>query len=208
MQPLRKSRILTFAIIAVAGCALDLWTKSWLFERLGMPGQEEPIVLWPGVFSLTTSLNEGALFGLGQGMTFVFAGLSIVAATGIMYWLFAVGAARDWVLTIALAAIMGGIFGNLYDRLGLPGLAWNYPAERIGEPVYAVRDWLHFRLAAADGDVIFDWPVFNIADCLLVSGSILLVLYGLKYPATASDQPTTSLTTCPDTSVSRKSRPE
>jgi signal peptidase II len=208
MPPLAKNRIVVFALIAVAGCALDLWTKSWIFERLGMPGQGEPIVLWPGVFSLTTGLNEGALFGLGQGMTFVFAGLSIVAAVGILYWLFVVGAARDWVLTIALAAIMGGIFGNLYDRLGLPGLQWTYPAERVGEPVYAVRDWLHFKLEAANGDVLFDWPVFNIADCLLVSGSILLVLYGLKNPVAASVQPMTSLTTCPETSVSRNSRPE
>jgi signal peptidase II len=208
MPPLPKNRIALFALIAAVGCALDLWTKTWIFDRLGMPGQAPPIVLWPGVFSLTTSLNEGALFGLGQGMTFVFAGLSIVAAAGIIYWLFAMGAARDWVLTVSLAAIMGGIFGNLYDRLGLPGLEWNFPAERVGEPVYAVRDWLHFRLEAANGEVLFDWPVFNIADCLLVSGSILLVLYGLKHPAPATDQPITSLTTCPETSVNRKSRPE
>ena len=218
MPSLPKNRVFVFALIAAAGCALDLWTKAWIFDRLGMPGQAEPMILWPGVFSLTTSLNEGALFGLGQGMTFVFAGLSIVAATGIIYWLFAMGAARDWVLTISLAAIMGGIFGNLYDRLGLPGLAWNFPADRIGEPVYAVRDWLHFRLEAANGDVLFDWPVFNIADCLLVSGSILLVIYGLKNPTVTTvgadsrrrspAQPTTSLTTCPETSVNRKSRPE
>ncbi len=186
MPLLPKSRIIVFALIAAAGCALDLWTKDWIFDRLGMPGQAAPIVLWPGVFSLTTSLNEGALFGLGQGMTFVFAGLSIVAAVGIIYWLFAMGAARDWVLAISLAAIMGGIFGNLYDRLGFPGLTWNYPEERIGEPVYAVRDWLHFRLESANGDVLFDWPVFNIADSLLVTGSILLVLYGLKNPTATS----------------------
>jgi signal peptidase II len=186
MPLLPKSRIIVFALIAAAGCALDLWTKDWIFDRLGMPGQAAPIVLWPGVFSLTTSLNEGALFGLGQGMTFVFAGLSIVAAVGIIYWLFAMGAARDWVLAISLAAIMGGIFGNLYDRLGFPGLTWNYPEERIGEPVYAVRDWLHFRLESANGDALFDWPVFNIADSLLVTGSILLVLYGLKNPTATS----------------------
>jgi signal peptidase II len=175
-----KNRILVFALIAISGCALDLWTKAWIFGRLGMPGQRDPIVLWPRVFSLTTSLNEGALFGFGQGMTFLFAGLSIVAAVGIVYWLFALGAARDWVLTVSLAMIMAGIFGNLYDRLGLPGLAWNYPADRIGEPVYAVRDWLHFQLQGGDGRVLFDWAVFNIADSLLVCGSILLVLYGLK----------------------------
>jgi signal peptidase II len=188
MQPHLKSRVVVFALIAIAGCALDLWTKSWIFGKLGMPGEQQPIVLWPQVFSLTTSLNEGALFGLGQGMTFVFAGLSIVAAAGIAYWLFALGAAYDWVLTVSLAAIMGGIFGNLYDRLGLPGLAWNFPANRIGEPVYAVRDWLHFRLVNAQGGEIFDWPVFNIADCLLVCGSVLLVIYGIRQPVPAGQK--------------------
>jgi signal peptidase II len=178
-----KNRLLVFALVAATGCGLDLWTKSWIFDRLGMPSAREPIWIWPGVFSLTTSLNEGALFGLGQGMTLLFAALSVVAAGGIFYWLFVLGAARDWFLTIALAAIMGGIFGNLYDRLGLPGLQWTYPPERIGEPVYAVRDWLHFRIDGEDGRVLFDWPVFNIADCLLVCGSILLVLYGLKNPS-------------------------
>ena len=56
MQPLPKSRVFAFVAIAVCGCALDLLTKSWIFDKLGMPGQEPPIVLWPGVFSLTTSL--------------------------------------------------------------------------------------------------------------------------------------------------------
>jgi signal peptidase II len=193
MQPLPKNRILAFAAIAASGAAIDLLTKSWIFAKLGMPGQQPPIVLWPGVFSLTTSLNEGALFGMGQGMTLVFAALSVVAAVGILYWLFALGAARDWILAISLSAIMGGIFGNLYDRLGFPGLEWNYPEHRIGEPVYAVRDWLHFRIEGADGREVFDWPVFNVADCLLVSGSILLVLYGLRHPSTVpANQPATS----------------
>ncbi len=175
------NRIIAFTLISVCGCALDLWTKAWIFEKLGMPGQSDPIVLWPHVFSLTTSLNEGALFGLGQGLTMMFAALSVVAAAGIVYWLFALGAAQDWVLTISLAAIFGGIFGNLYDRLGLPGLEWNL-GGRAGEPVYAVRDWLHFRITNANGAEVFDWPVFNVADCLLVTGSILLVLYGIRNP--------------------------
>lgn len=187
MSPLPRNRLIVFLLIAFFGCAIDLWTKHWIFERLGMPANREPIWLWKGVFSLTTSLNEGALFGLGQGMTFLFAGLSIVAAAGIVYWLFFRGAARDWFLTISLAAIMGGIFGNLYDRLGLPGLKWNFPPERIGEPVYAVRDWLHFQIQDDQGRILFDWPVFNIADCLLVCGSALLVLYGLKNPETATE---------------------
>jgi len=173
------SRYAIFFGIAVIGCATDLATKSWIFNRLGMPGpgQNPPIRLWDDVFSLTTSLNEGALFGMGQGLVIVFAGLSIVAAVGILYWLFFKGAAHDLWLTIALAAITGGIFGNLYDRLGLHGLVWNDP-QRAGKPVYAVRDWLHFKV---EGWI--DWPVFNIADSLLVTGVGILLWHAFRQPA-------------------------
>ena len=80
-----------------------------------------PWWLWNGVFGFQTSLNEGALFGMGQGLWPLFAALSVGAAVGIVVWLFPAGAARDWLLTIALALVTAGILGNLYDRLGLPG---------------------------------------------------------------------------------------
>ena len=170
------SRYAVFFVIAVVGCAVDLLTKSWIFARIGPPGpdQDVPIVLWPGVFSLTTSLNEGALFGIGQGMTPVFAALSILAAIGIVYWLFVSRAAMDLWLTIALGSITAGIFGNLYDRLGLHGLI----TFRGGEPerVYAVRDWLHFKIEG-----VIDWPVFNIADAMLVCGAAMLMWHAVRY---------------------------
>ena len=98
-----------FAIVAI-GCLTDLATKSWIFARLGMPGTRPQWVIWRGVFSLTTSLNEGALFGLGQGWTLGFAALSVVAAVAIVLWLFWARAAHDWALTIALAPDYGGHF--------------------------------------------------------------------------------------------------
>jgi signal peptidase II len=83
-------------------------------------------------------------------------------------------------LVVALALITGGIVGNLYDRLGLPGLEWHAPLGRIGDPVYAVRDWVHFTLEG-----IIDWPIFNLADTWLVIGAGLLVLLSfLAKPAT------------------------
>jgi signal peptidase II len=170
-------RGLLFALIAVVGCAVDLATKHWIFARLGMPGDAEPIWLWEPYFGLETSLNEGALFGVGQGNAGLFAVLSIFAAIGILYWLFWVGAASDRLLTIALGCVMAGILGNLYDRLGLPGLKWHQPirGHEVGDPVFAVRDWLHFKIDA----IGFDWPVFNIADSLLVCGAGLLVLHAV-----------------------------
>jgi signal peptidase II len=167
------SRIALFLAIALAGCAADLATKSWIFGQLGMPNTHPPWVFIPGIFSLTTSLNEGALFGLGQGMTVAFACLSLLAAAGIVYWLVFAGASRDLWLTVALGFIMAGICGNLYDRLGLPGLSWHAPDPREGLPVYAVRDWLHFQIQS----IGFDWAVFNLADSMLVAGACMLFLH-------------------------------
>ena len=106
-------------------------------------------------------------------MTLVFAGLSLLAAAGIFYWLIFAGAACDLWLTFALGFIMAGICGNLYDRLGLPGLVWHAPDPREGLPVYAVRDWLHFEIRS----IGFDWAVFNLADSMLVAGACMLFLH-------------------------------
>ncbi len=95
----------------MGGCALDLWTKDWIFAKLGMPDTHRPWVLWEGVFSLTTSLNEGALFSIGQGFALGFAVMSIVAAAGIGYWLAFKGAIRERLLVVALASSWRGSAG-------------------------------------------------------------------------------------------------
>lgn len=167
------SRYVVFVIVAMGGLMVDLATKAWLFTRLGMPGLRPPEWIVPGVFGFQTSLNEGALFGMGQGMALVFAGLSTLAALAIVYWLFFLGVARDAWMTVALGSIEAGILGNLYDRLGLPGLRWHLPynQHQVGDPVYAVRDWILVMIGR------YEWPTFNIADSMLVCGACLLVLH-------------------------------
>ena len=156
--------------LAAGAAAADLVTKQAVFARLGMPGSAPPIVLVPGWLRLETSLNEGALFGMGQGMGMAFAAVSCVAIAGIVAAVARHGVRRDPWLLAALGLITGGILGNLYDRLGLPGLRWHAPLDRVGDPVFAVRDWIHFRLQG-----IIDWPIFNLADTWLVAGAGLLV---------------------------------
>lgn len=148
----------------------------WL---VGQGRHEPPIWVIHEVFGFETSLNEGALFGIGQGQVLVFALLSIVAAVGIIAWLFVGRAAADRHLTIALACVMAGILGNLYDRLALHGLTWASGTARheAGDPVHAVRDWLHFKIDA----IGFDWPIFNLADCCLVCGAVLLAWHALRH---------------------------
>jgi signal peptidase II len=162
------SRYLVFGSLAISGWVLDLWTKHWVFQWLGMPKRDNQWWLWEGYVGIETALNSGALFGFGTGYGSVFALLSVIAAAGILFWLFRLGAAHDWLLTVALGCVMGGIGGNLYDRLGL----WQNPANP-GEWRNEVRDWILLRYQG------FTWPNFNIADSLLVCGALLLVWHGL-----------------------------
>ena len=78
-----KDRLL---FVAIAGCAaaIDLVTKWVIFQRLGMPGERPGIVLVPKILALETNLNEGALFGMGQGMGAFFATVSVAAMIGIL----------------------------------------------------------------------------------------------------------------------------
>ena len=126
-----------------------------------------PRWVFQDVAGFQTSLNQGALFGFGQGWTMLFAGLSVAATIAILYWLFVAKAARSLLLTSALALITAGILGNLYDRLGLHGLR-SPPRPSPGGPVYAVRDWILVRIYH------WDWPNFNLADSMLVVGASLL----------------------------------
>lgn len=175
MDRIPTNRYVVFVLLAVLGCAADLYTKHVMFAWPLL--RSEIYWVWPEYAGFQTSLNEGALFGMGQGGQMWFALMSILAAVAIPLWLFKWRAAEDWWLTIALGGIMGGVLGNLYDRLGLHGLKWSGPPERVGEQVYAVRD---FILLQWNNEV--RWPNFNIADSLLVVGAAILFVRTLKAP--------------------------
>jgi signal peptidase II len=174
LSPFSVFNIILFVLIAVSGVAADLVTKEIVFRKLGMPGEyrleEEPElfnVYWisPNILGFQTSLNQGALFGMGQGQVLALSILSGVFLLGIFGWLLH-SARKNRLLTVTLGLIVAGILGNLYDRLGLHRLQWNN-----GEPVYAVRDWILVMLGS------YPWPNFNIADSMLVCGAVLLVLH-------------------------------
>jgi signal peptidase II len=164
------NRYVIFAAIAGAGILVDLGSKEYVFSTLGLPGRSRwewqlGDLVW---FVLQTNLNHGALWGMGQGLSAVFAALSVCAIVGIPCFLFWMRQAHSWWLTIALGFVEAGACGNLYDRLGLHGLL----DPRTGERAYAVRDFLYFRFLET-----FDWPIFNYADSFLVTGAIMLVIH-------------------------------
>jgi len=108
-------------------------------------------------------VNHGALFGFGRNYKTlangIFALISFFAAVAIVLWSSYRTTASDRWLCVALGLILAGTLGNFYDRLVFNG----------------VRDFLHWNLW-------FDWPVFNIADCCLVSGAGLLLVQAFFAP--------------------------
>lgn len=177
-----------FTTLVTLTTAADLITKALAFKNLGMPGTSPGWTVVNNMLWYRTSLNEGALFGLGQGMGWFFISVSVAALIGILITVSWLRIRNDAVLLVALACITGGILGNLYDRLGIPSLRWHAPLSRQGEPVFAVRDWIHFRLEG-----IIDWPIFNLADSFLVLGAGLLLLLSFFPPPIVSDSMSTKI---------------
>ncbi len=159
----------------------DLYSKSSIFSQLGFPGRQGPIHRWLGklsTFSLYTSFNEGALWGVGQGLAWLFAALSVVAVFVILFVLLKTPAGRSNWLTFALCLVLGGTLGNLYDRLGWHGCI----NAETGKPYLAVRDFLLFTFGT------YSWPVFNYADVFLVTGTGMLVAYSFWSERQAAKQ--------------------
>jgi len=173
------NRYVLFFSLAAIGCAVDLITKSVVFAKYFDPNlrldPHQAQEWWIGeIFGIQTHTNPGALFGIGEGMSFWFAMLSLFAITAILMWLFVFKAATERVLTFALGMVTGGILGNMYDRLGF-GFTEGHPVEIK----YNVRDWIYFHL---HGVAWFDpWPNFNIADTLLVVGAGILFFHAFFF---------------------------
>jgi len=173
---LAVNRYVTYFALAGAGCGIDLWTKHAVFAWRGLPRRDNQWWLIQERFGVETSLNPGALFGMGAGWWWLFAMLSVVALTGIMTWLFWYRAAMDRWITVSLGFVSGGILGNLYDRLGFDKLPGVPP-----ELTHSVRDWILFVWPEIQLQIFNPWPNFNIADSLLVTGAIMLVVHAVVW---------------------------
>lgn len=155
-------RAVFFCVIAVAA-VLDLWSKSYAFERLGPPPSAgatrapakppRKVEVIPGVLRFETALNRGVAWGMlsEQRARWFIASLSIIALPLIIGF-FARAKAPSWPFTLALAFIAGGTIGNLYDRVA------------TGE----VRDFIYVYC--------INFPVFNVADSFICVGATLFAL--------------------------------
>lgn len=172
----------TVAILAAVVLTADQFTKFLALENL--PLQENVPVLGD-FFSLYLVKNPGAAFSLGEGVTWIFT-IALAAVAGVIVWL-AVTRVRSRTWAIVLGLLLGGVLGNLTDRIFRePGFAVGHVIDFINTP------WMWFFPGMSPA-------IYNIADIFIVCDMIaiaVLVLVGLRFDGTrerserpAADEP-------------------
>ena len=161
----RDQRIVMLVISAVV-VLIDRITKRIVVHQLPN-GQAHTVI--PGIFRITDVHNTGAAFSMfaetASPVTVrnVLIAFSVVAVLILLAMLWRVGHTIT-VSSVALALILGGAFGNLYDRV-----RYHY-----------VVDFLEVRIYH------YHWPDFNAADSCIVIGACLLLIEIFRPQPTAN----------------------
>ncbi len=138
-----------WALIIIVGFAMDRLTKVWVLDKI----VGNPITVIKDFFYLRHLENQGAAFSILQGKTIFLVLMVSIVSLAMLYFLIK---HKHKFLRLSLSLILGGALGNLYDRIFSNG---------------SVVDFLEFHF----GSYVF--PTFNVADILVVVGTILLAIY-------------------------------
>ena len=143
-------QFLWFSLFAVGIVAVDQWTKFLVLQNIPLNGYVEAI---PGLFHFTYVRNTGAAFSAFSGAQWLFALIFVALTVAIFYEYFKKRLPFTTTERWLIAAIYGGGVGNMIDRV-----RFGYVVDMIN------LDFMNFA-------------VFNVADCFITCGSILLVLH-------------------------------
>lgn len=163
--------------------AADQFTKNLALANL--PYQQS-VDVWGDVLQFYLTRNPGAAFSLGEEVTWVFT--IILGAAAVAIVVLALTRVRSWLWAVVLGLLLGGITGNLTDRL----------LREPGFPVGHVIDFIHTPWMMP--------AIYNVADIFIVTMMIcvaILVLVGLRLDGTREHRqsPRDSADTDTDTAV-------
>jgi len=164
-----------FLIVAVLSLIADQATKIWARGALPVVRAHgdgpvcivpedivnrtcmgHPVSVVDGFWEWRLSMNPGSAFGLFSSQTGARIGLSIVGIIAVfgMLWMLRKARTDQRILHWALALVTGGAIGNLVDRMYFG----------------VVTDFILWRYQT------HEWPVFNVADIVLVVGVGLMFI--------------------------------
>jgi signal peptidase II len=145
-HPQGKWQNVVFFLIALLLLVADQVSKMWIRSY-----PENELIFEVGFFRVANIHNSGAAFGLFQGQSFaltLFAFISVIVLLLCVFFFYRRSSFLDSGLVKAvLGLILGGIVGNLIDRL-----QFGYVTDFIGVGI---------------------WPSFNVADSAITIGVII-----------------------------------
>jgi len=137
-------------IVSIVIAVSDQLTKEWVRSEFALE-QMRPVI--PGFFNLTYVRNTGAAWGMFGSQNTALTVLSVVMLSLLVIFRRRF-LGHTWDHRLALGLLVGGIVGNLLDRI-----RFNF-----------VTDFLDFHIGA------HHWPAFNIADSAICCGAGIYIL--------------------------------
>lgn len=157
---------LPWLLLSVLILVVDRVTKDFFESSLNM---YQRIQVIPDYFDWTLAYNTGAAFSFladADGwQRWFFAAIAIVVSVVLVVWLKRLKR-HETLLAVALAMVLGGALGNLYDRVVL-----GHVVDFI--LVHWQNRWY--------------FPAFNLADTFITIGAILLALDMFKSDKSAKE---------------------
>ena len=141
------------AIIAVFAVIADQVSKYFVVETIAL---HETVPFINGFMSFYHTRNTGAAFSMLSNNRWVFMVMSFVSMI-IITALLVKEYKRHKLMTVSLAMVLGGGIGNMIDRVRLGYVVDFFKTEFI------------------------DFAIFNVADCFVTVGAILLAVYVIFY---------------------------
>lgn len=143
--------LLPWGILSLLIIAIDALSKYIVSSNMNL---YQSIPLIKGVFSITFVKNTGASFGVFQGGRWFFIAITLLMMGFIVGYTIK-KKEKNKLYLLSASFIVGGGIGNLIDRI------------ITGEVV----DFFDFCL--------INFAIFNVADCFIVVGVILMLIYCL-----------------------------
>ncbi|MCS6799397.1 MAG: signal peptidase II [Myxococcota bacterium] len=185
--PRSRRAIVMCAVATVVLLAADLGTKAWAVETLSRPPATDPgpvcdnpprwtqrdrgpvVGVIDGFLEFRYAENCGAAFGLGSDGPFLLRRLLFIAAAllaSVVLLVMFVRGRGGPLFAASVPLVVSGALGNLVDRV-----RYGYVVDFIR--IYDLPNPFGERWA---------WPTFNVADCGITVGVILLVIDGFLEP--------------------------
>ena len=143
-------RFLLLALFSAGVVALDQYTKYLTVANIALYSEVEFI---PGFLGFTYVKNTGAAFSSFEGQQWLFALIFAVFTAAVLWEYFKKPMPFTTLERFCIASVYAGGLGNMIDRV------------RLG---YVV-DMIETKF--------MEFPVFNVADCFICCGCVLLMVH-------------------------------